>query len=224
MKIIAILNMRLASSRLKKKLLKPFGNTTLAEIAIKKLSNLKLLDEKYMAAYEKKLLDIGYKYLPKKSVITRSRKSAYSQNNLFLEWEYLKKIDFDYCIWINSCHAHLKKSTIEKAIKEIRTNKHPALTSVIRHYSWFYKINGKNPINNLNPKSQKNTQDSFPIYEVAHAFHIFNRKQFFSKGVIWNNKKNDPYLFEISKIESLDVDDLDDFKISESVYKNNIRT
>ena len=56
----------------------------------------------------------------------------------------------------------------------------------------------KNPINNLNPKSQKNTQDSFPIYEVAHAFHIFNRKQFFSKGVIWNNK-NDPYLFEISK-------------------------
>ena len=212
--------MRLASSRLKRKLLKKFCKTTLAEIAVKKLLKLKIPDEVYFAAYEKQLLEIGHKYLPNKSIIQRSKKSAFSKKNLFLEWEYLKEIEFDYCIWINSCHAHLKATTIDKALKKIKQKKFPSLTSVIKHHSWFYKKNASFPINILSPKSQKNTQDSLPVYEVAHAFHIFNRKQFFSKGTIWNKKKNDPYLFEINKIESLDVDDLDDFKISESVYKN----
>ena len=49
---------------------------------------------------------------------------------------------------------------------------------------------------------------------------VFQKEQFFNTLTIWNNKHNYPYLFEIDKIEALDVDDEKDFIISESVYKN----
>ena len=33
---------------------------------------------------------------------------------------HVKTIDFDYCVWINSCHAHLKAETIENAVYLLR--------------------------------------------------------------------------------------------------------
>ena len=63
------------------------------------------------------------------------------------------------------------------------------------------------------------SQKSNHLFEVCHAFHIFRKDHFFQSKTYWKNKKHDPYLYEINSMEALDIDDINDFKISESVYK-----
>ena len=96
------------------------------------------------------------------------------------------------------------------------------MTAVIKKNTWFYDNLGL-PINDKDPIKQILTQDSSPIYEVVHAFHVFNKEHLFTTDTYWNNRVNDPYLYEIDPIESLDVDNLNDFIISESVYKQTIK-
>ncbi len=219
MKIIALGNARMSSTRLKNKMLLPYAKTSLAEIAIKKISSLKNFDSVYFAAYDKKILKICNKYLNKNSIIIRDRKSSESNYPLTKIHNYLENIDFDYCMWINSCHAILNSNTIDKAVKFFRKNNFKSMTAVIKKNTWFYDKKGK-PINVKNPKDQVMSQKSNYIYEVCHAFHIFNKKHFFKNNTYWNNNKNDPYLYEIDLIEAIDVDNINDFKISESVYKS----
>ena len=79
---------------------------------------------------------------------------------------------------------------------------------VLRNQFPYWKIN-----------LQLRTEKSSPVYEVAHAFHVFNKKYLFQTNSYWSNIKNDPYLYVISDIEALDVDNEEDFIISEAVYK-----
>ena len=71
----------------------------------------------------------------------------------------------------------------------------------------------------MDPIDQIQSNKSNPIFEVAHAFHIFNKKHFFKTNTYWNNNYNDPYLFEISELESVDVDTEHDFIVSETLYE-----
>tara|TARA_B100000676_G_C17326105_1_gene459093 strand:- start:143 stop:532 length:390 start_codon:yes stop_codon:yes gene_type:complete len=122
-------------------------------------------------------------------------------------------------MWVNSCHAILKSSTLDKAVNFFRKKKFNSMTAVIKKNTWFYDKKGK-PINVKSSKEQVMSQKSNHIYEVCHAFHIFGKKHLFQNKTYWNNNKNDPYLYEIDSIEAIDVDNIHDFKISESVYKS----
>ena len=218
MKIIALGNARINSKRLHNKMLKPFANTTLTQIAVRRLTELKEIDDIYFAVYENELVTLAQKYLPSDSIIVRTKTSANADYPITRVHDYLAMIDFDYCVWINSCHAMLKPETIDLAALTLKNNNYKSLTSVKKRLSWFYDIHGL-PINNLDPIDQIQSNKSNPIYEVAHAFHIFNKKHFFNTDTYWNNNYNDPYLFEISEIESVDVDTEHDFIVSEILYE-----
>jgi len=222
MKYIALGNGRLSSTRLKNKLLLPYAETSLAEIAIKKISNLKNFDNIYYAVNDNQLIDLCKKYLSNSSIIIRDKHSSNANSPITLIHNYLKDIDFNYCMWINSCHALLKPETIDTAIDFFKKNNFNAMTAVIKKKTWYYDDN-KLPINDKDPRKQILTQDSSVVYEVVHAFHIFNKNHLFTTDTYWNNKLNDPYLYEIDPIESLDVDTLNEFTISETVYKKLIK-
>ena len=59
------------------------------------------------------------------------------------------------------------------------------------------------------------TQDLDPIYEENSNFYIFSRESFIKSNQ--NRIGLKPYLFPTDKIESIDIDDLNDFKIAESL-------
>ena len=217
MKVIALGNARLGSTRVKNKMIKPFGKTTLVEIALKRINQLKNFDEIYFAVYEDELIDIAKKIINPNSIIRRSKESADADYPITKVLDYLKNIEFDYCMWINSCHALLKAETIDKAINFFKENSFKSMTSVKKRTSWFYDEEMK-PLNNTNP-TQLRTEKSPPVYEVAHAFHVFNKKYLFQTNSYWSNIKNDPYLYVVSDLEALDVDNEADFIISEAVYK-----
>jgi|TARA_Y100000294_G_C8451784_1_gene294998 CMP-N-acetylneuraminic acid synthetase len=217
-KIIAVGQARLNSSRCNCKMLRPYGNTTLAELAVKRLAKLKNFDGVYFGAHENELLDIAKSNLPKKSIKFRTHDMA-NTDNMMLSYSWIKKIDFDYCMWINSCHGHLTPETLDVAIESFKKNKYKSMTSVVKRSTWYYNQNG-DPVNNRNSKTQVISQDSEVLFEVAHAFHVFQKDHFFSTKTYWNNRKNDPFLYVLNDIEALDVDTEEDFLISESVYKS----
>ena len=90
------------------------------------------------------------------------------------------------------------------------------MTAVKKRYSWFYTLDGKS-INNIPTAAA--TEQSVPLLEVTHAFHIYQKDHFFKTASYWNNTENDPELFQIDDVEALDVDTETDFLISESIYK-----
>ena len=61
------------------------------------------------------------------------------------------------------------------------------------------------------------TQDLEPMYFENSSIYIFNRIKFLK---INNRIGSNPKMFEMSKIESFDIDDMDDFFIAESLQKN----
>ena len=215
MKIIAISQARVNSTRCENKMLRPFDNTTLVEIAIKRLLELEKFSGIYFGAYDKQILDIAYNYMPKSNVIKRSKEMANSED-MILSYSWIKELDFDYCMWINCCHAHLKANTLNNASAEFKNLKCKSMTSVKKYNTGFYN-HDSNPINHDKPFIR--TQDVTPLYGIANAFHIFEKKHFFNKKNYWNNEHKDPYLYVIDEIEALDVDSVNEFLISESVYK-----
>ena len=219
MKIVAIGNARLGSKRLKNKMLSKFGNTTLIDIALKRLAGLKKFDKVYFAVFEEELLDIAHQYLSKDQIIIRSKESATIDSPITKIHHYLENIESDYFMWINSCHSMLTSETLDKAANFFISNNLESMTSVIKKDTWFYDTNGK-PVNCLDPAEQIQTDKSNSLYEVVHAFHIFNKQHFFKTGTYWNNKENDPYLYEINPIESLDVDNSTELFISQSVFNS----
>ena len=54
----------------------------------------------------------------------------------------------------------------------------------------------------------------------AHIIFIFLIKIFFLQHKkYWSNKRNDPFLYKVNNIESLDIDTEEEFKTVENVYK-----
>ena len=65
------------------------------------------------------------------------------------------------------------------------------------------------------------SNDLFSFFDVyTHNFHIFNRKFFIKNKKYWSNKKNDPYLFNVNFLESLDIDTEEEFSAIETIYKS----
>lgn len=213
--IAALINARKNSSRCPGKLLRPFGNSTLIEIALEKLSMLSV-DEKIFGVHEEDFINLN-KY---PGIVTkiRSLESATIDGPLTKVFEAVKYSDCDYFITINPCCAHVKVETIQKAVDLFKNSEFSSMTSVCKMHDWLYREDGSVLIEKPN---SGDTKKSIVTYRVAHVFHIIDRKRFFDNGgQIWTDTTNDPHLFEISKIESVDVDDEQDFSISEALWNS----
>lgn len=225
MNLIAVGQARLSdTSRCKNKMLRPYADTTLVELAVRRLASLNNFDAVYFGAYEAELLEVAKKHLPSSSIKVRTKEMACAEN-MMVAYRWLCDIEFDYCMWINSCHGHLTAKTLDRAALHFRGGNYKSMTSVKQYYTGFYDVSGR-PVNDKEPAMkngkvyQRRTQDSSPLFGIANAFHVFEREHFLKTHTYWNNSENDPYLYELNVIEALDVDTEDDFIISEAVYKS----
>ena len=95
------------------------------------------------------------------------------------------------------------------------TTKFDSIFSVTKIQTRFYSENG-NPFNH-DPSNLLRTQDLEPLYEENSGFYIFTKESFKNA----DNKRIglSPFMFEIDKIESIDIDEPSDFTIAETLYK-----
>ena len=204
---------RVASSRCKNKMLRSFAGSSLIDIILKKLHDLSDYNI-YYGAHEEVLLKKAkpYDFL---KVVKRSYESAHSSKDGKQIFEILNQINTKWVLWINPCTPFLKMSTVKRALDEFLEIDNNSLTSAKKVFGWIYDSKG-NPI--TNKENNIATQDSDYLFEVAHAFHIYERKNMLDNGELWTNQKGDPHLFEIPYIESNDIDTENDFVKVESLF------
>lgn len=129
----------------------------------------------------------------------------------------LKVSDGQVFVQTHSTNPLLLASTIDKAIEFFmnNTDKYDSLFSVSRMQTRLYWENGL-PINH-NPSELLRTQDLPKVLEENSCFYIFTKDSFKAAG----NRRigNKPYMFEIDKVEAIDIDEPQDFIIAEELYK-----
>jgi len=136
--------------------------------------------------------------------------------NKIIEYDLSIIKSYDYFLQTHSTNPLLSSKTIDEAIEFYFKNieNYDSIFSVTQFKSRFYWGNGK-PINH-NTNKLIRTQDLPPIYEENSNFYIFSRSSFKKAG----NKRIGmiPYMFEVKKLEAIDIDDIQDFKFAEIIY------
>lgn len=129
----------------------------------------------------------------------------------------LSQLNGEHFLQTHSTNPLLTTETIDKAVKAYFDNlkKYDSLFSVTRFQTRFYWKDGK--AINHNPKELLRTQDLPPVFEENSNFYIFSKDSFKKAG----NKRIGlrPQMYEVNKMESIDIDDPEDFQLAELLYK-----
>jgi len=217
---------REGSTRTKNKMIRPFGNSTLFEIYLRKFEEISCLDHPFsniIIAINKN--DQILWDLSKQSSIKIQERSDFSVKEASLPadiHEYLQYYDEEYVMWVNACFPFLNPRTIIKVAQTfIKDKKIKSLHCVKERKNWFWDPKTKKPIT-LEKKFHTMTQDSKSIYESVHCFHIFNIKRILTENKLWEFQLNDPYLHVVPEtLEFFDIDTEEEFKICETLWKDN---
>lgn len=122
----------------------------------------------------------------------------------------------DLYLQTHSTNPLLKAETVSDAIQAFNNN-YPNLDSLFSVTRWqtrFYDRDG-NAVNH-NPKELIQTQDLPPMYEENSCMYIFTRENLIAKR---HRISDNPLMFEIPRLEAVDIDEESDFQIADILMK-----
>jgi CMP-N-acetylneuraminic acid synthetase len=195
-------------------MLRPFAGKTLIDICLDKLASIADYPV-YFGAHEEVLLEKG-RQRPNLNVVRRSLTSAESHSEARLVFEMLECIPQPYVCWVNPCHPFLAMATVQAAMRRFVAADCRAMTSVVLRKGWFYDGQFQALTNRA---VQADTSLSDGLFEVAHAFHIYERERMLSDGRPWDNGPSDPTLHEIPEGEAWDIDTEEQFLMVEALFE-----
>jgi len=228
MRDIILLGMaREESTRIPNKMTRPFGDTTLFDIYLGKLAELSMRRDspfsRVVIALSRKDKVLWEKaesvYTP---MILEERNESSIQNtpNPSSLFHYLGEYEEDYVFRLNACFPFLTTETIIAGANYFKNHpKIKTMTCVRERANWFWEPKTGKSLT-LGDPTHTTMQQSRPIYESVHCFHILNRQSLLN-DVLWNLNRNDPYLYVLPEsVEFIDIDTETEFTIAESVWRN----
>jgi len=214
-----VINARTASTRIPNKLLRNFCDTNLISIALDRMSKLEgyncylaVADQSLIDLYEAKYANTHIKLLLRSpGAVTKGF------NDYKMAWEHYTRVQGTHILCMNPCLPFMQADTYRKAIKYFIEHPHlKTLTSVKSSENLFFC---RDKIINAPADGSVRTVENTKLYEMAHAFHIFDKEYFMENGSFWDYTENNPSFFNISKIEAIDIDEPLDFVIAEKLYE-----
>ena len=219
--IVIIIQARLNSERVSQKMIRPFADSNLFEIAIKKLLASKEIPKNniYLSVNEPELKNIGQKY--NLNIYERSKESANNDNSLQKIYEWHDKLPFKYVIKINACSPLLKTETIDNFYKTFLNQEQENLFGVIEQKDYFW--NSKKKLITPWPKDETimNTKAVESTYKAAHVLYA-SRLDLISENKFMGDftKEQGIKLFSMDELECFDIDYEWQFKVAEILYDN----
>lgn len=219
MKLKALLPMKGNSERVKNKNMKKFGGAPLYHAVMKSLLASKYI-EYVVINTDSKLISKDAKDHFGDSVLIIDRpieiQGDFVSMNDIIAYD-LTNLEGEYFLQTHSTNPLLKTETIDKAIEKYFNGlkEFDSIFGVTKVQTRFYNKDIK-PINH-NPQELRRTQDLEPLYEENSNFYIFSKESFQNAG----NKRIGlkPSFSEVNKLESVDIDELEDFELAELLYK-----
>jgi CMP-N-acetylneuraminic acid synthetase len=136
--------------------------------------------------------------------------------NKIIEYD-LNNSDSDIYIQTHSTSPLLSIKNLDSAIEKMisKSTDFDSIFSVTKIQTRFYDKKGT-PFNH-DPEELLRTQDLEPLFEENSGFYIFTKDSFKNA----DNKRIglNPLMFEIDKIEAIDIDEPSDFIIAETLHK-----
>jgi|TARA_Y100000389_G_C17470236_1_gene529781 CMP-N-acetylneuraminic acid synthetase len=220
--ICVIVQARLGSQRVNKKMCRSFGKSTLLDITLSNLQNSKVIHKEdiYVSVYEDELKNIAKKY--DFNIYNRSEHSAKTENDMKLMFEWWNKLDYKYYIIISACHPFLSIETIDNFYNKFSEHQKKGLFAVVKKKNYYWD-NSYNMITNW-PENQTtfNTKMVENIYEAAHCLYGGEMNDIGKYIYMGNfgNKEVELFIIE-NEMETLDIDYEWQFKLYDNYIKYN---
>jgi len=219
--VLVVLQARMNSQRIPRKMLRPFVDSTLFEIAINKLLDSKILPKEniYVSVYEDELKQIANKYGV--NIYHRSEESANNDNSLQKIYEWHDKLPFKYVVKVNGCSPLLKTETIDGFINQFLSQEEDNLFGVIPMKDYFWNKEGKLVTPWPQDQTIMNTKAVEVTYKAAHVLYA-SRMDLISQNMFMGDfqKEGGIKLYPMEELECFDIDYEWQFKLGETLYNN----
>lgn len=216
--VVALIPVREGSQRVKQKNFKPFSNEkSLLNLKIKQLQDADCFDKIYISSDSDLAKDIahdeGASFLYRDSYMCGHEARLYEYNNYMLN-----TIPGDPIVAWTMTTAPLfddYMSVVSKYLS-LDVKSHDSLITVIPYNGFLVDVNAK-PINCSFGHWHLLTQELRESYEITGGVYMAQKSDQL-KWSYWFGPR--AYLYQTSKIKSIDVDDDEDFKIAEILHSS----
>lgn len=209
MKRVAFVPIRLNSQRVEGKNLRLLGGQPLMTYLLRSLAAAKNIDEVYVYCSNPDIQE----YLPE-GVRFLKRDERLDSNTTLGEEIYdafTSEVEADIYILAHATSPFIRTATIEDAVARVESGEYDSAFSAerVQTFAWW---EGK-PLN-YSLEHVPRTQDLEPIYVETSAFFIF-------RSEVWRTLHRRigerPYTAVTDRIESMDIDNPDDFLLAEAI-------
>lgn len=213
MSIVAVVPMKLNNRRLPQKNIKPFTNgKPLCSYILSTLLQIEEIDAVYVYCSNPDIqhfLPDGVRYLRRSEKLDKDT----TKMNEVLKC-FANTVPADIYVMTHATAPFVGKESIQKGIAAVVDGDYDSSMAVKKIQDFLWK-DGK-PFN-YELDNIPRTQDLPDIYEETSGFYIYK-----SEVIHEYNRRvgNNPFMVEVSEIESMDIDEKEDFEIADAIYNH----
>mgnify|MGYP002646715879 FL=1 len=213
MKVTAVVPMKLNNRRLPQKNTKCFKNgKPLCWYILSTLLKINEIEEVYVYCSNpdiKKYIPEDVNYLKRSEDLDQDS----TKMNEVLQ-AFAREIPSDIYVMTHTTAPFIKSSSIKKGLEAVLSGDFDSSFAVKKLQDFLWK-DGR-PFN-YELDNIPRTQDLPPLFEETSGFYIYK------SNIITNLNRRigqKPFLVEVSEIESIDIDEPEDFKIADAIYNH----
>jgi CMP-N-acetylneuraminic acid synthetase len=215
-KIAALVPMRHQSDRVPGKNYRPFHGRPLYHYILNTLMSVPSISAIMIDTDSPIIMEDARRNFPTVRVIERPphlRGGDVPMNEVLLH--DVTQLDADWYLQSHSTNPLLKPETVTRAIETFLSKRpeYDSLFSVTRVQTRFWDANGRAV--NHNPDLLLRTQDLPPLFEENSSLYLFNRTTIEARR---NRIGASPLMFEMDRLEAVDIDEELDFVVAELLY------
>ena len=211
MNIIAVMPIKLKNERLPGKNTKILGDKALLNYELENLLKIDIINDIYVYCSDDIIIPIlpkGIKFL-KRSVELDLPTSNFTQ--IFDSFQ--TTVDADIYVYAHATAPYITLNTMQECIDAVVSGQYDSAfcASKIQDYLW---MNGK-PLN-FEADNLPRSQDLQPIYRETSGIYVFKKEVF----ELYKRRIGiKPFIKEVSFKESIDINNIEDFKLAELFNK-----
>lgn len=214
-KTVAVVAVRAGSQRVPNKNIRPFGDTTLLDLKLNVLKKTSGLNEIIVNTDSDEMIEIARKH-----GVSYVKRDAYFASNEATNSEFHRHIaevtNADNIFLAPVCSPFISAKRHSQIIKIFHESECDSLTSTTPIIGHLWQ-DGK-PLN-YNRMNVPNSQDLPFIEMLNYGISLISRQSMLEvSGLVGFN----PEFINLSFIESIDINDMEEFKFAESLFKSGI--